>query len=347
MKKVYGIVFILLILSNVEVINAQDVHFSQFTQTPQLINPGATGVFGGSFRGIVNYRTQWGAFGGGYKTYAASFDAPITKKNNKGSYLGLGANFYKDVAGNSNFGNLQIGVSPSAVLVVGRGQTISLGVQAAYGQYSADLSALTWGNQFNGVGFSTQVNSNETFSLKSSKYFDLGSGIYYEFINSDASFLGGESSSLNIGIAGYHLNEPKQNFFSDSEDAIPMKVVLQVAGSFDLAGSKLAIVPSMFYANQKSFKEITAGMLLKIKMGKSTTKYSGLFKQGAVYFGSHYRFNDAIIPQVYLEFSDYMVGVSYDYNTSGLSSVTGGNGGLEISIKYVNKPKGLHKSSFK
>ena len=36
----------------------QDVHFSQFSQTPQLINPGATGVFNGSFRGIINYKTH-------------------------------------------------------------------------------------------------------------------------------------------------------------------------------------------------------------------------------------------------------------------------------------------------
>ena len=59
---------------------AQDVHFSQFNQTPQLINPGATGVFNGSIRGILNYRTQWSAFGNAFKTYGASFDAPITKK---------------------------------------------------------------------------------------------------------------------------------------------------------------------------------------------------------------------------------------------------------------------------
>jgi type IX secretion system PorP/SprF family membrane protein len=346
MKRIYYIILVLMI-SNLESINAQDVHFSQFSQTPQLINPGATGVFEGAFRGIINYRTQWGELGGGYKTYAASFDAPITKKNKKGSYLGLGANFYKDVAGKSSFGNLQIGFSPSAVLAIARNQTISLGIQAAYGQSSADLSALTWGNQFNGVGFSPGVNSNENLSLRSSKYFDLGTGVYYEFKKSKTSFFGGETSSFNIGIAGYHLNQPKQNLFSESEDVLPMKIVTQVAGSFDLSDSKLALVPSIFYAKQKNFNEITAGILLKIKLGKDVTKYSGFFKQGAIYFGGHYRVKDAIIPQLYLEFADYMIGISYDYNTSALSSVTGGNGGLEISIKYVNKPKALKKSSFK
>ena len=42
-----------------------------------------------------------------------------------------------------------------------------------------------------------------------------------------------------------------------------------------------------------------------------------------------------------------MLGISYDYNNSDLSSITGGYGGLEISIRYVNKPKALQRASFK
>ena len=38
--------------------NAQDVHFSQFNETPQLLNPGATGVYNGYMRGIINYKNQ-------------------------------------------------------------------------------------------------------------------------------------------------------------------------------------------------------------------------------------------------------------------------------------------------
>ncbi len=325
---------------------AQDVHFSQFGQTPQLINPGASGVLSGSVRGLVNYRSQWGALGNAYNTYGASFDVPVAKGNGKGGYFGLGANFYKDVAGSSSFGNLQTGLSFSGILPIGNNHTISLGLQGAYGQYSANLSQLTWGSQFNGEDFDVTSNSNESFALKSSKYFDLGSGIYYEFKNARTAFLGSDVSSFNFGVAGYHLNKPKQNFLTGTEDEIPMKIITQFSGTFDMRGSKLSLVPSMFYAIQSGFQEITPGLLFKIRVGNST-KYSGLFKQGAVYFGSHYRINDAIIPQVYLEFSDYMIGVSYDYNNSDLSSVTGGNGGIEISIRYVNQPKALQRSSFK
>ena len=339
------ILIILIVLLPISIL-AQDVHFSQFGQTPQLINAGATGVFDGNIRAIMNFRTQWGAFGNAYNTYGASFDAPIAKGNGKHAYFGIGVNFYKDVAGASNFGNFQTGLSFSGIVPVGESHRISVGIQPAFGQYSASLARLTWGSQFNGEEFDTELNSNETFSLKSSKYFDLGTGIYYEFKNTNSEFLGSDMSSFNIGVAGYHLNKPKQDFLNDTNDEIPMKIIAQFSGTFDMRGSKLSLVPSMFYAIQGPYKEITPGLLFKIRIGNST-KYSGLFKQGAVYFGSHYRIKDAIIPQVYIEFTDYMIGVSYDYNNSALSSVTGGNGGFEISIRYINKPKAIQRASFK
>jgi type IX secretion system PorP/SprF family membrane protein len=345
MNKLLSIIFIAGILIISHNLSAQDVHFSQFGQTPQLINPGATGVFSGNVRANLNYRTQWGSFGDAYNTYGASFDAPLAKGNGKQGYFGIGANFYKDVAGSSNYGNFLGSLSFSGILPINNYNTVSLGLQGSFGQYSANLSKLTWGSQFNGSEFDLELNSNESYALKSSKYVDLGAGLFYEFKNSTAEFLSSDLSSFNFGIAGYHLNKPKQNFLNNTEDEIPIKIVTQFSGTFDVRGTDVAFVPSMFYAMQGPFKEITPGMLLKLKIGGST-KYTGLFKEGAVYFGAHYRLKDAIIPQVYLEFTDYMIGVSYDYNTSELSNVTGGNGGLEISIRYINKPKAIQRSSF-
>ncbi len=324
---------------------AQDVHFSQFVQTPQLINPGAAGSFIGTFRGILNYKTQWGVFGSPYKTYAASFDLPVAKGNGKKAYLGLGGNFYKDVAGDANFGNFLGGFSVAGILPITEYHHFSAGIHIGFGQYSAQISNLTWGNQFNGEKFDTQINSNEVLSLNSKLYADFGAGLFYEFKNTTHFFLGSELKSFNIGIAAYHINQPKQDFLGIKEDALKMKFIGQFSGTFDITNSKVALVPSMFYAKQFKFQEITAGLLVKLRFGEET-KYSGLFKQTAFYFGAHYRVKDAIIPQVYLEFSDYMVGISYDYNNSSMSDVTHGNGGFEISLKYVNKPKAIQRTSF-
>lgn len=324
---------------------SQDVHFSQFSQTPQLINPAATGSFIGSFRGVLNYKTQWGGLGSPYKTYAASFDMPIAKGNGRKAYLGVGGNFYKDAAGDANYGNFLGGLSVSGILPLSEYHSLSAGLQVGLGQFSAQLSNLTWGNQFNGETFDTEINSNELGSLSSKMYLDMGAGIYYKFQNTSRYFLGSELKSFNIGLAAYHINQPKQDFLNVTEEQLKMKMVAQFSGTFDISGSQVSFVPSMFYAQQLKYKEITAGMLLKIRFG-SETRYTGLFKQSAILFGAHYRVGDAIIPQFYMQFSDFMFGVSYDYNISDLSDVTNGNGGFEISLKYVNKPKALQRKSF-
>ena len=57
-----------------------------------------------------------------------------------------------------------------------------------------------------------------------------------------------------------------------------------------------------------------------------------------VYFGSWYRFGDAIIPYVGLEFGELHIGASYDVNTSSLKPASNVRGGGEISLIYIKKP---------
>ena len=47
--------FVLFVLA----LSAQDIHFSQFGNSPINLNPGLTGAFGGDMRFVANYRNQW------------------------------------------------------------------------------------------------------------------------------------------------------------------------------------------------------------------------------------------------------------------------------------------------
>jgi len=330
-------------------VSAQDVHFSQFGQTPQLINPGAAGMFDGNVRAFLNYRTQWTSIGKGFRTYAASFDAPLARgkgrKRGKNAYLGLGLNFYNDVAGTSNFGTSQVSISVSGILPIAKQHRISLGIQGGLGQNSVDLNSVTWGNQFDGEFFDLQLASNELLGLRSYQYFDLGAGVLYEFKLEGQSFLSSDVSNFNVGLAGYHLNQPNQQFFEQTTDKLPMKIVAQFSGTFDLGNVPLSLVPSVFYAVQGATKEITPGILLKLRRGHDT-KYSGMFKKSAIYLGAHYRLGDAIIPEIYLEFTDYMVGFSYDFSNSDLGNAAGGASSLEFSVRYIHQKKALKRASF-
>ncbi|HSK11608.1 MAG TPA: type IX secretion system membrane protein PorP/SprF, partial [Phnomibacter sp.] len=54
-----------------------------------------------------------------------------------------------------------------------------------------------------------------------------------------------------------------------------------------------------------------------------------------LYAGAWYRFNDALIPYLGLEWSSFRFGASYDVNTSSLKAVSQGRGGFEVSLIYV------------
>ena len=51
-----------------------------------------------------------------------------------------------------------------------------------------------------------------------------------------------------------------------------------------------------------------------------------------VYGGLWYRFNDAIIPYVGIEFSGLRIGATYDVNVSSLIAGSQSRGGMEISL---------------
>ncbi|MEY4904396.1 MAG: hypothetical protein RLZZ292_2211, partial [Bacteroidota bacterium] len=59
--------------------NAQDIHFSQFYQSPLNLNPALTGVMNCNQRLTANFRNQWAAIlrGNAYNTYSASYDQRV------------------------------------------------------------------------------------------------------------------------------------------------------------------------------------------------------------------------------------------------------------------------------
>ena len=63
-------------------------------------------------------------------------------------------------------------------------------------------------------------------------------------------------------------------------------------------------------------------------------------------FGVNYRWNenlgndDVILPMVVVEYQSWRVGVSYDIDISGFNGPTSGNGGPELSMRYLFKKVG-------
>src|SRR5690606_9027923 len=65
----------------------------------------------------------------------------------------------------------------------------------------------------------------------------------------------------------------------------------------------------------------------------SWRKFNALEQQlFAIYGGLFYRFKDAVIPTIKLDYQQYAITVSYDINSSQLKTASNGMGGFEISL---------------
>src|SRR6478672_2220111 len=113
---------------------AQDLHFSQFMNSPLLTNPANTGFIpDGDYRLVVNFRNQWSSIMTvPYKTMSAFGDAQIMKDRFENGWIGLGGVILKDVAGSGNLTSTKIYGSIAYHQMMGYSSLLSLGFNAGY-----------------------------------------------------------------------------------------------------------------------------------------------------------------------------------------------------------------------
>ena len=316
--------------------NAQDIHFSQYLQAPLLANPACTGVFEGDHRADINYRSQWNSVTAPFKTMDFSYDTHLFKtKHSKGSYLGVGLCIFKDKAGDADMTQFQANGSISGVLKTGENSAFSVGLQGGYSQRSINYDNLKWGTQYDGKAYNAALPSTENNGFTSFGYADVSAGVLWHYNQDQESFAGGHSfSKIDIGAAVQHVNRPRLKYFGLNEN-LKMKFVTHASAEIDLSDSRLTLVPSVIYMQQGTLNEIVVGGMLKYRIDKRTSRYTGFGKSSSVSFGTQYRYKDAFIPMFMFQKEDYAIGLSYDFNTSGLSNVSNHRGGYEISFCYL------------
>lgn len=332
----------------------QDIHFSQFDQASQQINPATTGVFRGYQRLILNYRSQWTSVGSPYTTMGGSFDMPVffgsklprkvqERRGKERGYLGLGVHFFKDIAGDANYGITNMGASIAGCLPVAENNRIGAGIMLGAGQRSGNFENLYFQSQFNGEIFDPNIDPGEGNMLNSSMYFDVAAGGFWQYRNVNRKFRTKQVTMASIGGAYYHANKPTLQFITTADETLHSKWIAHASMRFDFKESGAGIVPSFFMAKQGTHQEMTGGVMLRVLM-KEEARYTSILNESAFLFGVHYRHEDAVIPRILLELSDFRLGFSYDYNISDLAEVSGGLGAFEISFSWVNVRKGLLRS---
>ncbi|NQX96680.1 MAG: PorP/SprF family type IX secretion system membrane protein [Flavobacteriales bacterium] len=325
----------ILSLSTISSTIAQDIHLAQSNMTPLLVNPANAGAEY-TMRGILNYRNQWGSVSEPFVTMMASFDMNL-KKAKRGKRLGYfagGIYMFKDEAGSSEMKTTQFNLSVAYHINLNEKHTLGLGVQGGYFQRSANTQSLSWGNQFDGYQYNQAISTGEgtNFTGFSFGATDYTSGIVWTFRNKE-NFFSDNSLLITSGISLHHLTKPDFETQHLVPDQLHYRFIWHGNAIVSL-NSKLSALPYVLYSKQGPIHEILFGSDVLYKL-KNTYKHTGEDNTMAVGGGLFYRWNDAIIASIILQYSNYTLGFSYDINTSSLNNATNKNGGFEFSLRYV------------
>jgi len=320
----------------------QDVHFSQLQETPLWLNPANAGFMNGYFRAIANYRNQWATMGNAYQTMAVSVDASTLKTKTNLAYLGIGLFVFNDQAGVAKMGATQAQLHLNAIIKAGDKSKIGGGIYFGLNQHSANYSALTYGNQFDGKIIDNSLASGESVVYDTYINTDVGVGVNYEFSNATVDMLRDDIVSFKIGGAVHHINKPVQKFGSGSSYQLPMRFVGNIQGRIDIKEAKISLLPSVIFLRQGIASEVTLGTYIRCRF-KNPTKLTGVKSETALNIGLFYRVNDAIIPQLNLDLGKFAIGVAYDLNVSKYRQVTNLQGGYEIFLKFISLDDALFK----
>ena len=335
---------ILLCTFKKEVINAQDIHFSQYQQTPQLINPALTGALS-VLRATLIYKNQWGSVTSPYKTLGVSIENRFKAKQKKGEALptndevpfrrfAAGLSFYSDKAGDGNMGLTQANLSFATFVPTTENSSLSAGLQVSLIQRSVNFTKLMFSDQYNGTSYDAGLSNGESASSQNFTYPDIGGGLNWNYGFSESLRESESKLKANIGASVYHINKPKLEYLYGSTEKLDMKFIMHADFLIGLSQPNLALAPSVIYTLQGPSRELIVGMMLKYYLIQGP-RYYGVKASSALGFGITYRNKDAAIASLLFEYGHYGIGCSYDLNISKLNSASRLKGGPEVFLRYV------------
>ena len=314
-------------------IHAQDIHYSQFNHAPLLVSPSLTGIFDGESRITANYRAQWNTVPVGYRTLTGTFDTKAFRAEDGKSFFGLGVALNLDEAGDTELGTLDIGLNGSYTHQIFKSHWLTAGVQLRGIQRRFKTTNIRTDNQFQGGEYNPGLNTGENFNDTNIIYGDFAAGINWR-----AKRLEGRTT-LDVGLAMHHINQPVNSFFGEETHKLPNRKTWY--GFLNLeATASMDIVFNIIGNYQGPYTEHLAGAGARLHLSQRKTK------ELSILFGLNYRWNanfgndDVILPTVVMEYQSWRVGVSYDVDISSFNGSTAGNGGPELSLRYLFKNVG-------
>lgn len=300
----------------------QDLHFSQFMNSPLTTNPANTGFIPeGDYRIGINYRDQWSSIMAvPYKTMSAFGDMQIMRNNSDNGWMGIGGLILRDVAGSGNLTSTKIYGSVAYHQTLGYSSLLSLGFNVGWANKQINTTNLKFPDQFDGHFFDNKIPTNVMLDRNEISFLDVQVGMNYAYFPTEKIYVNG-------GFSAMHVNRPNESFFKDNSQVadirVPMRFTGFLNGSFKL-NDEWIVNPNIYYSRQVTASELVAGANAHYNLsGDGETILIG---------GLYYRHKEAVIPMVGVGLKSYTFSFSYDATMSSLKSYNNTRGAFEFSL---------------
>ena len=319
-KIIPGLVFCFLF--RVSCAFSQDLHFSQFFNSPLTTNPANTGFIpDGDYRLGINYRDQWSSvMTVPYKTMSAFGDMQVMKNRFDNGWLGVGGVILKDVAGSGNLTSTKIYGSVAYHQMLGYSSLLSLGFNVGYANKQINTTNLKFPDQFDGKFFDNKLPTGVVLARNNIGYLDMQVGMNYAYFPTEKVY-------VNTGFSAHHVNRPRESFFASDinqiNNQLPIRYIGFLNGSF-MVNEQLIVNPNVYFTTQAKSYEVVGGL----------NAHYNLSGDGEYILigGVYYRFKDAAIALIGLGYKDFTFSFTYDATISSLKNYNNTRGAFEFSL---------------
>lgn len=312
-----GWLLVIMVLCTIDLV-AQDPIYSQFYNSPILINPANAGNTKGALV-AVQYRNQWPSIDNAYTTYSVTYDQRWNKKSGVGLYVNT------DNAGNGALKTTKLAGIYSYRLRVQDDIFVKGAIEAGYGQTRLDKDQLVFLDNLDpqygrvapgGITFPT---SEVLSDSPSRSYFDVGSGVMLY------------SPFYYVGMSFKHMNTPNIDFIDDvtgETGILPMRFSAHGGLQINLddhnnTDEGTFISPNLLFVKQGAFWQVNLGTYIN---------FSQMF--AGVWYRHAHSNSDAIIGSIGVRSGIFKISYSFDYTISGLTIGSGGSHEIGIALNF-------------
>ena len=299
---------------------AQDLHFSQFFNSPLSTNPANTGfIADADYRTGAHYRNQYSnIMSSPYKTMSVFGDAQVFRDKLENGWMGFGFLALSDLAGSGSLKSTKLYGSVAYHQMLGNSSLFSGGFNVGYVNKRIDVSGLKFPDQFDGYFFDSNLPTSVVLDNTSVSYLDIQAGVNYAFFPNDDIY-------INAGYSIHHVNKPKESFFNENngDGLIPMRHIGFVNAIIKL-NDRVILKPNLFYTNQVNASAFEFGTLADINLSEKGEKQ--------LIAGCYYRWKDAVMPMLGFQLNQLQFTFSYDATISTLKNFNQYRGAAEFSV---------------